>query len=132
MQMPSRARTWQHEVDIVGLRFRFKRDGRRALADMIAKRGSITGMRLIREPDNRADPNAIMVCLPQRILDGKQLGYLHKETAAVLAPALDSGRTVVLRATLESLYEDEEWNRGNMIVWFKDLPKPAAKRKVHT
>lgn len=116
-------------LDVVGLRFRWKRDSRRMLADMIAKRGSITGIRLVREPDNRFDPNAIMVLLPERIASGYQLGYLRASSAEVLAPALDSGRTMVVSAKLEGLNEDDDYNTGEVFVRFKDRPKSLTKRK---
>lgn len=128
---PAIARRWDHELDVVGLRFRWKRDGRRALADMIAKRGSVTGIRLIREPDNKVDENAIMVYLPERILEGAQLGYIRADSAAVLAPKLDNGSLIVLSAKLEELDESEDWNIGTMLVKFGDVKKPA-KRKGST
>lgn len=128
--MPSpKGRQWQHELDVVGLRFRFKRDGRRALADMIAKRGSITGIKLVREPDNRADENAIKVMLPDRILDGAHLGYLRADSAALLAPRLDAGILAVKSATLEYLNEDDDWNTGNLIVVFIDVAKPKLGKR---
>ena len=127
--MPQRkGRIWCHELDVVGLRFRFKRDGRRALSDMIDKRGSITGIQLIREPDNRADPNAIKVCLPQRILDGKHIGYLRKEAAELLAPLIDKGALEVLACKLEYLREEDDWNTGNMLVNFRDVPKSKPRK----
>jgi hypothetical protein len=124
-----KGRRWQHEMDVVGLRFRFKKDGRRALADTIAKRGSITGIRLIREPDNRADANAIMVCLPERMLNGTQLGYIRALSAELLAPKLDSGRLVVASAKLEWLDPSDEWNTGNLLVHFIDVDKPKKASK---
>lgn len=128
---PTIARRWDHELDVVGLKFRWKRDGRRGLADMIAKRGSVTGMRLVREPDNKVDEFAIMVCLPERILNGTQLGYIRTDSAAVLAPKLDDGSLVVLSAKLEELDADDDWNTGTMLVKFGDVKKPA-KRKGST
>lgn len=116
-----RYRSWNHELDVIGLKFRWKRDGRRALADMVTKRGSITGIRLVREPDNPADPNAIKVMLPERILDGKQLGYIRATSAELLAPKLDSGKLVVKSAKLETLHEADDWNEGVLVVVFGDL-----------
>lgn len=40
-----------------------------------------------REPDNEHDPNAVKVCQQ----DGTQVGYLNKDLAAAVAPAIDSG-----------------------------------------
>ncbi|HEY0148673.1 MAG TPA: HIRAN domain-containing protein [Allosphingosinicella sp.] len=52
---------------------------------------------LEREPANSYDPNAVMV----RSCRGVCIGYLAREDAAQLAPALDEGRTH--RATLHEL-----------------------------
>jgi len=43
---------------------------------------------LVREPDNRHDPNAIRVTLFGEIF----MGYVRKEIAKELAPLMDSGR----------------------------------------
>jgi hypothetical protein len=64
-----KGRTWSMELEVIGLRFRWKKDGRIAIARMCDK-GDITGIRLEREPDNKYDENAIMVLLPTRILSG--------------------------------------------------------------
>lgn len=125
--MTTKTRKWNHELDVVGLKFRFKRDGRRALSDMIAKRGSITGMQLVREPDNPADENAIKVCLPDRVLDGKHIGYLRADSAKLLAPKLDSGSLVVHAAKLEDLDADDDWNTGTLFIVFGDVIRPKRK-----
>lgn len=128
-------RTWTHHVDVIGLGFRWKRDGRRALADMLAKRGSIASIRIVREPDNKHDANALAVYLPKRILGGAQLGYLRATTAEVLAPRIDARTLTVQAATLLSLDEDDDWKSGEIKVRFHDAkPKPrkgvkTAKRK---
>jgi single-stranded-DNA-specific exonuclease len=44
-------------------------------------------VRLVRQPDNEFDPNAIAVFAPT----GEQIGYLNRRLASVLAPALDAG-----------------------------------------
>ena len=44
-------------------------------------------LEITREPTNAHDPNAIMVSQ----LDGRQVGYLNKELAAAIAPAMDAG-----------------------------------------
>lgn len=124
-----RGKRWTHELDVVGLKFRWKLTGRRALADTIAKRGSITGIRLVREPDNRFDSNAIMVMLPERMMEGAQLGYLRAPSAELLAPRLDSGKLSVASAKLESLDETDEWGSGNLVVIFIDVTQPKARRK---
>jgi HIRAN domain len=119
---PSRAwRKWEHQVDVIGLKFRWKRDARQALATAIGVRG-IGGIQLVREPDNKYDENAIMVLLPDRLQGGKQLGYIRRESAAMLAPKLDSGELRIVGAKLMELLESDDWNSGPMIVTFQSKP----------
>jgi hypothetical protein len=42
---------------------------------------------LRREPNNKADPNAVLV-----LWEGEDIGYLPRETAALVAPHMDAGR----------------------------------------
>lgn len=129
--------TWSHEMSVVGLKFRWKRIGRQAIYN-IAQRGDITGCRLEREPDNPADPNAIKVMLPNRMMEGKQLGYLMRESAELLAPRLDAGTLRVVSVRLTSLNERDDYNTGTVLVRFRDVrPKlrvvgkrPAKRRKA--
>jgi hypothetical protein len=111
-------RKWEHQVDVIGLKFRWKRDARRALAASIGARG-IGGIRLVREEDNKYDGNAIMVLLPERLHGGKQLGYIRRESAAMLTPKLDIGELRIVSAKLVELLEADDWNSGPMIVTFQ-------------
>lgn len=124
-------RVWSIELVVVGLRFRWKRSGRQALAGIIEKRGSITGIRLVREPDNPKHSGAIMVMLPERMMNGAQIGYLRRDAADLLAPVLDSGRTVQTYGALVELDKSEDWNVGTLALKFKDVKKASrsAKRK---
>ncbi len=117
--------TWSHQLTVIGLKFRFKRQGREMIQRMLDKH-EIKGMQLEREPDNPADPNAIKVLLPFRILEGAHLGYLRREAAEVLAPRLDDGSLKVVSATLYELDERDDYNSGQMVVRFRDI---RAKRK---
>lgn len=127
--MPSRQ--WNYTIEVIGLRFRWKRDARRAFAGMVEQRGQITGVRIVREPENQHDENAIAVFLPQRIAGGKQLGYLHRETAAILAPKMDEGLLKVVKAELLSLNQRDDYNTGDLLVRFQDMsPKRSVKRKT--
>jgi len=45
---------------------------------------------MVREPDNKHDPNAIRV-----ELGGKYLGYIPRDMAKILAPKMDSGRKFI-------------------------------------
>jgi hypothetical protein len=60
-------------------------------ADAVAAEdvGPGRALELRRDPDNEHDPNAIAV-YPQH--GGEQIGWVPRETAAELAPALDSGQ----------------------------------------
>ena len=121
----AKTRTWSHELEVVGLGFRMKREARRALKMTVESKGSIPGMRLRREPNNRADSNAIKVLLPAGVLGGVHIGYLHRETAALLAPKLDDKTLAVKEATLESV-DGEDNKLATVVVRFID--KPARRR----
>ena len=135
--MPGKAKTakkvpkaFTHEVAVVGLGFRLKRDVRRALADTVARR-PVDGIVLVREQENRYDDNAIMVKHPDRgPLAGKHLGYLRADTAAILAPLMDdyaataaSGEPEGMRfakAELVELDADDDYKTGSLVVTFHD------------
>jgi single-stranded-DNA-specific exonuclease len=55
--------------------------------DVVAKLQPDTPLRLVRQPDNEFDPNAIAVLAPT----GEQVGFLNRRLASVLSPALDAG-----------------------------------------
>jgi hypothetical protein len=118
----SKGRRWNHNLTVVGLNFRWKKENRAVLAAMLAK-SSISGIRLEREPESEYDANAIAVYLPVRVFDGKQLGYLGRETAAVLAPKFDAGTLVVESCTLLGLQDDGAHPNalGHMVVAFRDV-----------
>lgn len=50
-------------------------------------------LKLIREPDNLFDQNAIKICNQQE----QPLGYLSRYVAAKVAPLLDAGKTVEVK-----------------------------------
>jgi hypothetical protein len=131
MAAAKKGRTWRTELEVIGLRFRWKKDGRAALARMAAK-ADIGGIRLVREPDNKWDDNAIMVLLPERLMSGAQLGYLHRQTAALLAPGFDSGKYEVVSAKLTDLSAEDDYNTGTLDVLFRDRPVPAKRKKPAT
>jgi hypothetical protein len=123
--------TWTHQLDVVGLGFRMKRDARRTLADIIAKNGNIWGMQLVREPDNPADTNAIMVCLPKRLMGGAHIGYLRAPSAELLAPRIDRGSLAVVRATLLELRSENDFKEGTLDVTFRNKAQTrTAKGKI--
>jgi hypothetical protein len=58
---------------------------------------------LVRELDNKHDPNAVKVCT----FDGDQIGYLPAHIAQEIAPRLDKGSPV--DAELVELRDSDEW-----------------------
>jgi single-stranded-DNA-specific exonuclease len=55
--------------------------------DVVTRLEPGTVLRLVRQPDNEYDTNAVAVMAPT----GEQVGFLNRRLAAVLAPALDAG-----------------------------------------
>jgi hypothetical protein len=76
-----RMRVLRLDVPIVGISY----ERRAEIAERFAEVGD--PVYLVREPDNPADPNAVMVLLRQ----GYQIGYVPREEAEKLAPLLDAG-----------------------------------------
>jgi hypothetical protein len=139
-----RAHTWSAQLTVVGLRFRWKKDGRDVL-----KRACPFPVELEREPDNKYDEDAIKVNVAGDFkltkLRGQQLGYLANRKdahtgervgiASMLAPKIDAGTIEPVKlwvtdidveegeATLEARFADIEPKRGTK------RKKPAAKRK---
>lgn len=113
-------REWSHTLDVVGLGFRLKRETRVNLAMRAEKSGGIKGIRLVREPDNEYDPNAIAVFLPKRLMGGAQIGYLRRPSAELLARKLDAGEMVIVKATLLSLRAEDDLKEGPLDVLFRD------------
>jgi hypothetical protein len=117
MATKRKGKTWNIEVTCVGMQFRWKMSGRETLARSVPFK-----VELEREPENEHDENAIKVNLASDFkltaLKGKQLGYLRRNVAALLAPKLDAGSIEPVRlwvteidakageATLEARFRD--------------------------
>jgi hypothetical protein len=110
-------RTWSFDCTVVGLQFRWKMTGRETLARSVP-----FPVELEREPDNKVDPNAIKVNIAAKFkltaLRGRQLGYLRREIAEMLAPHLDSGRTVPLKLWVTEVRPND--GEASMSCRFKD------------
>lgn len=94
----------EYRFSVAGVTF----DGRQQKIDDVARRihdGEALSAQLIRQPDNRFDPNAIEVV----ILD-QQIGYVPKRLAARLAPMLDSGQTARVQSV--EFYESYRGSSG--------------------
>lgn len=116
-------RTFEHEMDVTGIRFRWKKDLREQLAKKVSPRG-ITQMILEREPDNQYDENAISVRLPNKVdIEGhdNHLGYIRRDSAALLAPKIDAGELQIIGATLTELRAETDFAEGSLLVTFKQM-----------
>lgn len=109
----------QIELSVVGLRFRTKQEERAILARHLHA-GARPPVRLVREPDNKFDANAVKV-----VLGGEHIGYLPRETAAVLAPRLDEDPKLVKSATLQKLDRPNGYDTGTIRVILDSVGKPA-------
>lgn len=63
--------------------------------------------KLVREPDNHYDENAIAVVLLEKPEQNMHVGYLPRAVARLLAPRLDRGEIEVTEAWLLEVFPDE-------------------------
>ena len=72
---------------VVGLKFRMDKDKRATLARSCPYRGIL----LVREQENKYDPNAVAVCFSTvpSWHDKKHIGYLPADAAEQIAPLMD-------------------------------------------
>lgn len=93
----SKGRTWSIELTVVGLNYRWKKEGREMLA-----RNVPVPIALEREPDNKVHENAIKVVIAGDYkltkLRGVHLGYLRANIADKLAPKMDAGTLELVKA----------------------------------
>lgn len=108
----------EHDVTLVGMGFRLKKDVRDLLARSVAKKPYTVDLR--RQPDNKYDPNAIAVYGVGGLFDEHHLGYLSRETAEVLAERIDAGTLAVESAKLTEVYKPDH-KGGNVHVKLADL-----------
>lgn len=80
---------------------------------------------LVREPDNQFDTNAVLV-----VFANHDIGYLSKEDAAVVAPALDNGlpHKAQLHQITGGVGDAKHYGARVSIAWFEQsLPAPLAR-----
>lgn len=114
------AKTFDYVLDVVGLKFRMNLSIRQELA----KRCPLSGIKLVREQENRYDINAIRVEYPPGHSDAKKkhIGYVRADSAAILAPLMDEGKLVFKNAKLAELVDGNSGplSEGRMFVVFND------------
>ncbi len=85
-------------------------------------------LRLRREPENKADRNAVAVV---RCATGEQLGYISRHVAVDLAPSLDEGQRVDV--TIRQITGDDPDRRGvNIELEFYTVPEGKSETNVDT
>ena len=100
-----------HEFSVVGIQYRTTLPVRRKLAELVP-----FSVVLVREPKNTHDPNAIAVQISEgTFVDGMKIGYLRRQVAEVLAPALDSGEVIDTKAEMKMI--DPEISEGVAEIW---------------
>lgn len=78
-------------------------------------------LRLVRQPDNEFDPNAIAVLDPR----GEQVGFLNRRLASVLAPALDAEVAYDIEVTDVTGGDDGKSRGVNVLLSRRDLVETA-------
>lgn len=104
----------EETFSVVGIRHRLTAEARRALA----KETSFV-VALKREKLNPVDANAIAVHVIDPRLTRQQIGYMTRQAASVLAPALDAGSLEIESAVVT--YVDPDEGNGEMVLSFRML-----------
>jgi hypothetical protein len=92
---------WDIELTAVGLEHHVTATGRDKLMRVCPFH-----VRLEREPDNKFDPNAVMVVVADdkaASLKGIHMGYIRRASAELLAPELDSGRVEQIKLVVTEI-----------------------------
>lgn len=98
---------------LVGIQYRVIPSVREALVPLLPIR-----VKLEREPNNEADPNAILVSINDKIShNGMKLGYLRRQVAETWASGMDEGRLVIVKAYLIEL--DPQSASGELLISFR-------------
>lgn len=102
------------EIGVVGLLHRTTGPTRKLLETLLEKHP--IEMKLEREPRNRFDNNAIKVIIGEGKMKNLHIGYVPKEIAKVLAPAMDSGKAKDTRGIMTEI--DIHEGTGVMLLKF--------------
>jgi single-stranded-DNA-specific exonuclease len=84
-------------------------------------------VRLVRQPDNEFDPNAIAVFAPT----GEQVGFLNRRLASVLAPAIDAGAEWDVSVT-EVTGGEEAGSKGVNVLFSRPGAEEEAEREAES
>jgi hypothetical protein len=90
---------------VVGIQYRVTKPTRRMIRDHLPFK-----VELEREPTNNHDPNALKVVIAKHFDNPyarMHLGYVRKQRAGMLSPALDAGKAQIHEAWVTSLDAEE-------------------------
>lgn len=125
--MRKSGRTWKATITVVGLQFRWKKDGRAVLA-----RSCPFPAELVRETDNEHDEHAIRVNIAGDMkltaLRGRQLGYVNRQIAALIAPRMDAGTVEPVKLWITDV--SVESGEAELEARFRDVKTGSTKRKT--
>lgn len=117
------------EMTVVGLQYRVTPHTLRQIKKSLD--GAPLKVVLEREPENTHDENAIKVVVAEPPCKGMHIGFISRITAAVIAPALDSGKISDVHAWLVDV--DDDFTTGQMSVRFKtENPRKTQAKKKST
>lgn len=109
----------QMEITCVGLRHRVTPSTLREMSSLAPLK-----IHLRRDHDNHHDENAVAVICDEKPWKGMHIGYVPRQTAAELAPRIDSGKITFTGGYLNTV--DDESGIGEMVVGFE---KRRTKRR---
>jgi len=90
-----------------------KYDGRQEVIKTIAKDFYAVPVTLLREPENKHDPNAIKIVVPQG-----EIGYIKRDEAKLMAPLLDADPSAYV-AAIADVKKTEKGNLNVQISLYK-------------
>jgi hypothetical protein len=115
-------------LSVVGMQYRVTKSTRQMISEHVRNDGPLL-CKLVREPSNAVDPNAIRVLIADEPYTGLFIGYLTRQVAEVLAPALDKGTAVAGRCVLTDVAPRD--GEGEVLVTIKtNVNFPATRLKT--
>lgn len=109
------------EMLVVGLQHRTLPDTRRDFEARVKK--GVIEIKIKREPDNTFDDNAIKVIISEGEYKGMHIGYIPRNVAAIMAPAIDQGDIDISTARGDITEVDAQNGTATMLLEFKGSVK---------
>lgn len=104
------------KFSIVGFRYRVTDETFQTMSEVLPLKA-----KLVREPDNTADSNAIKVVLLDKPWRNVHVAYITRTVASELAPKLDAGKVEFSDAVITAM--DVEESSGEITFKVKSLQK---------